>query len=266
MNATMFETLLERQNEKMVTTVRDLAKLFGVKNSAVIEELKQPVEGYTIEFSDEQPLGTSSIIVFDADENESPLSISQQEVESDRDVVTPDAEPIDPDDMPVAAVAEEAAAEEATTAEAPTAAVRSSRSFTPGIYPNFATKEEADAAHPEGYVSVAEMHLHFVNEKIPVSRFVKAMGGDRMVNAPRSDSWKPFTIGTSPKRYVSNMAFQEVEAIRAEADERKAPKPPKEPKAAKAPKEPKAPKAPRKAVVAKTTPEAVKEVETVAQA
>ena len=260
MNATtMFETLLERQkNEKMVTTVRDIAKLFDVKNSAVIKELKQPVEGYTIEFSDEQPLGTSSIIVYDAEEGESPLSISQQEAESDLDVVTPEEDTFNADDMPAAE-----AEPQAVIAEPPAPAVRSARSFQPGVYPSFATAEEAAAAHPEGYLSVAEMHLHFVGQKIPVSRLVKAFGGDRMTHAPRNDNWTPFTIGTSPKRYVSKNSFDEIEAIRSEAVERTAPKPPKEPKASK---EPKAPKTPRKAVVAKTTPEVASEPETVEQA
>jgi len=262
MNATtMFETLLERQNEKMVTTVRDIAKLFDVKNSAVIKELKQPVEGYTIEFSDEQPLGTSSIIVYDAEEGESPLSISQQEAESDLDVVTPEEDTFNADDMPAAE-----AEPQAVIAEPPAPAVRSARSFQPGVYPSFATAEEAAAAHPEGYLSVAEMHLHFVGQKIPVSRFVKAIGGDRMAQPVRNDNWKPFTIGTGSKRYISKNSFDEIEAIRSEAAERNAPKPPKEPKAPKAAKEPKAPKAPRKAVVAKTTPEVASEPETVEQA
>ena len=71
------------------------------------------------------------------------------------------------------------------------------------------TKEKIDArmaelkadAAPEGWLKIADVHNELVKLGVPVARMVRAIGGDRGMEAPINDSFRIVYVGRT--RYVS---------------------------------------------------------------
>lgn len=188
-SVTVLNYVIERQNGGKNTNVGQIAKKFSITPEQVAEHLVG-FEGYTVQFSDELIGSKTTVTIYAADG-------ADAEVEE--------------------TVAQETAEEPVTTEEAVVAdAPKPSRAGKPRseVYENYTTKEFADEAHPEGYISVAEMDKRFKTAGVPISRMVKAFGGDRLAHTPLTDYWTPFTIGGGTKRYLSLRAAEDIETFK----------------------------------------------------
>lgn len=182
---TVLNYVIERQNAGKNTSVGQIAKKFAITADQVAEHLSG-FEGYTVKFSDEL-IGTKTTVTVYADE----ASESEEEAEvgeTEEPAAEAEAEPV--------------------VADAPKPA-RSRKAYS-DVYPNFGTAEEASAAHPGGYISVADVNKTFMREGAKVSRMVKAIGGDHMTTPPLNDLWTPFTIAGKSKRYLPNEVVNDI--------------------------------------------------------
>ena len=195
----MLQLMLEMQTEGKTVTLGALAKASGKSVSEVWDELEKGFEGYTIEGLDGGATKATQVVLY---------RLTEEGEESEATETPETSEDAEPD-----AVA-------ADEAEAPTRKARGA--FEPGIYPNFATAEMADADNPDGYMSVADVHRYCLEHNIPVSRMVKAMGGDKLKFQPRSSFWTPFTIAGGAKRYLSKQVLTDLENIAQELVEKEA--------------------------------------------
>lgn len=199
----MLQHMLEIQTEGKTITLGALAKLSGKTVAEVWDELEQGFEGYTIEGLENGATKATQVVLYRLDDEGEESEASEGAVSDDQ---TTDE---------TAAEADETADE--TADEADEAPARKTRgAFEAGVYPDYATVEEAAAANPEGYMTVADVHRYCLEHKIPVSRFVKAMGGDKLKFQPRSSFWTPFTIAGGSKRHLSNAVLTDLEAIAQE--------------------------------------------------
>lgn len=196
----MLQHMLEIQTEGKTITLGALAKLTGKTVAEVWDELEKGFEGYTIEGLDGGATKATQVVLYRLDDE-------GEESEA--------AEGTAPEDQATAEPADEAD-------EAPARKTRGA--FEAGVYPDYATVEEAAAANPEGYMTVADVHRYCLEHKIPVSRFVKAMGGDKLKFQPRSSFWTPFTIAGGSKRHLSNAVLTDLEAIAQELVDKEAQK------------------------------------------
>jgi len=214
----MFTFIIKRQESNRETTIRDLSKKFQRPVADLVAMLAaQPFDGYSVVLhTNGKPADGKTVVeIFEKGLPSSPAGIYAQ----------PEPAPVADDahlyeQTPEEAALTEAIAEQMAQVEAEPVATdgepkpaAKSRAYIPGTYVDY-TEEAAKEQFPEGWLSVAEMHKFFVAQRIPVSRMVRAIGGDRMVKPPKNEVWTPFTISGHSKRYLSRLALDEVEAMR----------------------------------------------------
>lgn len=218
----MMQYTIRRTDAGKFVTVRDIAKRFQVGTAETIEMLTGETPGYAVTFSDGEVKGTTVVTVEDifADEG-SPLSVSQAEVESDRDVPfishgtysdEPVAEPVVETEAvtePTETVIEEYADLDAQI-EAHIEPEKASRKVD-ASYTRFATKEEAEAALGYKLVSVPDLGKAARSRGVKINRVVKAFGGDRGLLEPRSAEWKPVLVGRS--RFVAWTCLEDLDNL-----------------------------------------------------
>jgi hypothetical protein len=195
-----------RQSEGKITTVRDVAKKFKTTNGAILEQLVETSE-VTIHFLGDKPNGNTELTVEelgspvdlnyvygatlteDEEDEGSPLSFSQQEVESDRsaDLLIAIEQHID-EVKPVV-----------------------NRRIDYSRYATYATVEDAEYYTGHALIKVSELGKICASMGVPVGRLVKAMGGDRAKEEPRSPEWKPVMVGRT--RYVAMSCREDLENL-----------------------------------------------------
>lgn len=244
----MMQYTIRRTDAGRFVTIRDISKRFSVPTQDVIDLLTGEVSGYTVTFSDAEVKGTTVVTVTDpfADEG-SPLSVSQAEVESDRDVVfhshgsyrdepvpfveadpaamlealrahveAKEAEGFVVEPEAEAEVEEPATASDAERVEGLLDAIvlpkpAASRKYIPGTYVAYETVEAASEALGYDLISIAELHKACVALGFKVNRMVKAFGGDRLKWQPRSAEWTPVIVGRT--RYVAKSCVQDLKNL-----------------------------------------------------
>lgn len=198
----MMQYTIRRTDAGKFVTVRDIAKRFQVGTAETIGMLTGETPGYAVTFSDAEVKGTTVVTVEDifADEG-SPLSVSQAEVESDRDV--PFVSHGTYSDEPATELTETVSEEYADLTaqiEAHIEPVVASRKVD-ASYTRFSTQDEAEAALGYKLVSVPDLGKAARSRGVKINRVVKAFGGDRGLLEPRSAEWKPVLVGRS--RFVA---------------------------------------------------------------
>lgn len=72
---------------------------------------------------------------------------------------------------------------------------------------------------PEGYVKLADVTRQCQEVEIPVSRWIKAFGGDRNAHEPENEAFAPVYVGRT--RYVPGNAFEVLASVVAAEGEKK---------------------------------------------
>lgn len=213
----MMQYTIRRTDAGRFVTIRDISKRFSLPTQEVIATLTAGIEGYTVMFSDEEVKGTTVVTANDISTDEgSPLSITQQEMESDRDVeFHSHGTYVDPYDALIEAIADhiepvadvEPMPEVVETVEEVAKPV-ASRKYIPGTYVVYDSVEAATEALGYELISVAELHKACRTLGYTVNKFVKAIGGDRMRFQPRNAYWTPVIVGRT--RYVAKSCVQDL--------------------------------------------------------
>lgn len=203
----MINYIIRQQEANKTVTLRSISKRFQKPVAEVYTLLSQRWEGYDVVIHGPAE-GATEVNVFEAGFAGSDAGIYAQAVP----VEQPATEEAKPELTQCEGMDDLYVAEQEQTAKR--TAKPADRRFVPGTYPDY-TEETATERFPEGWLSVAEMHKFFLAQEIPVSRMVKAIGGDRMKWTPKNEVWTPFTIGGSSKRYLSRLALEEVEGMRS---------------------------------------------------
>lgn len=89
--------------------------------------------------------------------------------------------------------------------------VPASRKMRPDTYVTYPSVEAAAAALGYPLIKVADLHQICLQQSIKVARFVKAIGGDRMVLPVRSPEWKPVLVKRA--RYVAASCVADIQNL-----------------------------------------------------
>jgi hypothetical protein len=208
----MLEYILQCQENGEEPTIRDIAKKLKLSQKAVIEQLGEGFDGYDVYMSEEpdEANGDTTVTLEALDYGDE--DVEDEDVEDEEVVFHShgtytglDREDME-DHLP--------SPDEMMEVLEPDKTKRKSKSITDipaNAYLNL-TQEEADAKFPDR-IRMPEVGKLVLQSGIPISRLVKAFGGDKMRWEPLNEHFRPFTIDGKKTRWLPGSVVDHLDEL-----------------------------------------------------